>query len=266
MYQHSGDAGQALEYLRQAESIDPDSPTLVTLKASILKGEGRGTESLRILSDYVAAHDEFNAYWIRGAYLVEDGRSDLAEQDYRRLTGFAANGAFGYELLGNFYAATKRLDEGVAALEKGLTAYPDDLRLSRRLMQLLLVRAGPEDQPRAMMLRDKLEERLPQDVELLILRAKRMLQEPSSQPFDAITRKLENAVRLEAGAVDAHLALIAIAMRQADYRAACNYAVQALVSNPGKPVAPGSQSPRRAGARLPRGSGQVRSRGAADGS
>lgn len=236
VYQHSRDARQALEYLRQAESIDPDSPTLVALKASILRREGRRAESLRILSDYVAAHDEFNAFWIRGACLAEDGQWDLAEKDYQRLTEFAAHGAFGYELLGNFYAAAKRLDEGVAALEKGLSVYPGDLRLSRRLMQLLLARARSEDQARAMGLLEVLEEQLPQDVELLILRARQMLQEPSPQSFDAVARRLENAVRLETGAVDAHLALISIAMRREDYRAACDHATQALGANPGHPA------------------------------
>ncbi|MGE5294903.1 MAG: tetratricopeptide repeat protein [Solirubrobacterales bacterium] len=235
VYQHSRDAGQAMEYLRQAESIDPHSPMLVGLKASILRNEGKSEESLHILGDYVAAHDEFNAYWIRGAYLAEDGRLDLAEQDYKRLIGFAANAVFGYELLGNFYAATKRLDEGVAALEQGLTVYADDVRLSRRLMQLLLLRAGPGDHRKAMLLLNKLEESQPQDVELLILRAQQMLREPSSQSFDAVTKKLENAIHLVPGAVDAHLALIAISMQQANYQAACNYAVQALVSNPGNP-------------------------------
>jgi tetratricopeptide (TPR) repeat protein len=102
-------------------------------------------------------------------------------------------------------------------------------------MQLLLLRAGPGDQPKAVLLLNKLEGSLPQDVELLVLRAREMLRESPSQPFDGITKKLENAVRLEPGAVDAHLALIAISMQQANCQAACNYTVQALVSNPGNP-------------------------------
>lgn len=236
VYQDSKDAGQALEYLKQAEAIAPDAPMLVALKASILREEGRAPEALRILNNYVERHDEFNAYWVRGAYLAEDGQLDLAEQDYKRLTDFAANGALGYELLGNFYADTERLDAGVAAIEQGLNVHPDDLRLRRRLMQLLLVRDRPEDRQEATELLDALEARLPQDVELIILRAQQMLRAPASQSFEAITKRLENAVRLEPRAVDAHLALVSIATRRADYKTACNYAIQGLVSNPNNPA------------------------------
>ncbi len=236
IYGQTHDADQALEHLRQAEAVAPDSRTLVAVKASILKGEGKTTEALQVLDAYVAAHNDFDAYWMRAVYLAGEGQRDRAEQDYKKLTTFTDGGAVGYELLGNFYAGTERLDQGIAAVEEGLSAYPDDLRLQRRMMQLLFLRAQTQDRKRALDILAVLEERLPQDTELTTVRAVQMLNERGLQSFEGIRARLENAVKREPMAVNAHLALIAIAMRQGEQQAACDYAVQALGSNPGNPA------------------------------
>ena len=236
VYQETKDAGQAFEYLKQAEAIAADSRPLAAVKALILRGEGKAEEALQVLDAYVAKHDEFDAYWMRAMYLAEEGKTDRAEEDYKKLTTFAQNGAVGYDLLGNFYAGTKRVDQAVAAVEKGLGAYPEDLRLKRRLMQLLFQRAGARDRERAVEILATLEERLPQDTELMMVRALQMLQEGTPQSLTGARGKLEIVVKREPKAVNAHLALVGAAMRQREYKAACDYAVRALESNPGNPA------------------------------
>ena len=56
------------------------------------------------------------------------------------------------------------------------------------------------------------------------------------QSLATIRGRLENAVKLEPTVVNANLALIAVTMRQGEYKAACDYAVQALDSIPGNPA------------------------------
>jgi tetratricopeptide (TPR) repeat protein len=236
VYEQTKNAEQALEYLKQAEAVAAESRTLVAVKASILRGEGQTAEALHVLDDYVAAHNDFDAYWMRAVYLAEQGERDRAEQDYRKLTTFPQNGAVAFELLGNFYSGTGKLDQGIAALEEGLRAYPQDLRLQRRWMQLLFLRGQPPDRERALGILAALEEQRPQDVELITVRAAQMLREPIPPSFETIKRKLENVVKMEPTAVNAHLVLIAIAMQQEDYQAACDYAVRALDANPQNPA------------------------------
>ena len=237
VYQETKDAGQALKYLKEAEVITPDSRTLIAVRASILKAEGKSAEALQVLNGYVADHNDFNAYWMRAAYLVEEGALESAEQDYRKLTTFTQNAATGYELLSNFYAGTQRIDQAVATLEQGLSMYPEDLRLMRALMRLLLQRAGARDREKALTVLAALEEKLPHDAELLTIRALQMLEESTATQSPSVAKeKLEKAVKLEPTAVRAHLALIGIAMRQRQYKAACDYAVRALDSNPDNPV------------------------------
>jgi tetratricopeptide (TPR) repeat protein len=231
-YQQTKNAGQALDYLKEAEAIAPGSPMLIATRASILKAEGRSEEALKGLNAYVADHNDFDGYWMRAVYLTDDGKLEPAEQDYKKLTTFAQNGATGYELLSNFYVRTDRLDRGVTAVEEGLTAYPENLRLERALMRLLFSRAHAQDREKALGILAALEKQLPQDTELMTIRALQMLVTPTPESLSNAKQILESVVKLEPMAVNAHLALIAISMREGEYKAACDYAVRALDSNP----------------------------------
>ena len=236
VYQQTKDIDQALKYLKEAEAIAPDTQTLIAVKASILKADGKAAEALQVLDDYVAGHNDFGAYWMRAVYLAEQGDPGRAEKDYRKLTTFAQNQEAGYELLGSFYAGTKRLDQGITAIEEGLAAYPESLGLKRSLMRLLFGQAGAQDREKAAELLTALEGQLPQDAELLTIRAALMLEQPAPQSLASARAKLENAVKVEPTAVNAQYALIRTAMRQEDYKAACDYAVRALESNPKNPT------------------------------
>ena len=236
VYQQTRDVNQALQYLKEAQAGTSDARTLVAVKASILKAEGKAAEALQVLDDYVGEREDFTAYWMRAVYLTEARDLERAEKDYRKLTTFTANSEAGYELLGGFYVATERLDQGIAAVEEGLNAHPESLRLKRNLMRLLFRRAQAKDVERATEILASLEAQLPQDAELLTIRAAQMLEQPTPQSLASARTNLENAVRLEPTAVNAHYTLIGIAMRQEDYKAACDYAVRALQSNPGNPA------------------------------
>ncbi len=233
VYQQTKDAEQALRYIKEAEAIDPNSRTLTAVKASILRADGKAAEARQVLDTYVATHNDFAAYWMRAVYLAEQGDLEHAEADYRKLTTFTQNGDAGCELLSNFYAGTRRFDQGVAALEEGVRTYPQNLRLQRRLMQLLLQRAGARDRERAMEILAALEKQLPPDAELMTVRARRFLEENTPETRRSAREVLERAVQLDPTAVSAHLMLIEIMMRQGEYRSAGDYAVRASNANPG---------------------------------
>ncbi|MEN6428938.1 MAG: tetratricopeptide repeat protein [Phycisphaerales bacterium] len=238
LYQETKDAGQAMRYLDEAKAIKPDSRVLTAVKASILRADGKQAQAEKALDDYVADYNSFDAYWLRAVYRAEAGETERAEQDYRKLTTFTDRAAVGYDLVGGFYAGAGRLDQGVAAVEEGLRAYPEDARLKRRLMRLLLSRAQGQDRDNALAILADLESKLPQDTELLMIRATQILGDPSLTPQQlAIAReKLEDVVKREPTVASAHLALIGIAMQERQYQTACNLAVRALASNPDNPA------------------------------
>jgi len=236
IYWQDKDADQALMYLNEAEAITSGSIAITAARVSILRAEGQAEEAQRILNDYVANQDVFGAYMMRAAYFANEGDFERAEQDYKELTNFPKEegGAIGYELLSNFYAnpKNKQLDKSVAALEEGLDEYPDDLRLKRRLMKTLFLQGPTQDRERAFKILTTLEEQLPKDPELMKLRALQMLEESTPQSLKTARETLEDVVKLEPTAVDAHLLLIGIAMQEGDYETARNCSIRAVGSNP----------------------------------
>jgi len=236
VYWQARDASQAFAYLKEAETIAPDSLALVNVKASILRAEGQKEDAQKILSDYVAKQNSFYAYSLRAAYWAREGQWEQAEADYRKLTTFPDEAARGYGLLSEFYARRSELDKAVATLEEGLKAYPTSLPLQRMLMRLLLQRAQGSDHEQALAILAALEQQLPQDPELMKVRALCLLQEATPQSLAAAREKLESVVRLEPTAIDAQLELIGMAMREGKYETARDRAIQALGSNPDQPA------------------------------
>jgi tetratricopeptide (TPR) repeat protein len=236
VYQETRNVDQAFRYLKQAEGITPDSRTVAAVKAMILRLEGNIQEAKRVLDDYVARLNNFDAYWMRAVFLKEQNELVRAEEDYRKLTTFDPRGGMGYELLSNFYIGTDRIDQGVMAMVEGLRAYPENLRLNRRLMRLLFQRSSSQDEQRALEILSALEEKLPQDPELMTIRAVQLLKNAKPQSLVAAKAKLEKAVNLDPRAVNAHLALIDIAMQEGEYETGRNYAIRAIGSNPDHPA------------------------------
>ncbi len=235
IYWQTGDTKQAFAYLKEAEAIMPDSMAFTAARVSILRAEGRTEEAQRILNDYVANNDAFGAYTIRASFLASEGEFELAEKDYKKLTTFTNEGATGYQLLSNFYVRNEKLNQAILTLEEGTNSYPTNLNLKRGLMKILLLRADPEDRQRALDILTSLEEQLPQDPELMKLRAFQILEDSTPQSLVTAKEKLENVIKLEPTAVDAHLVLVQLAMKEGQYERARDSAIRALGSNPENP-------------------------------
>lgn len=232
VYLQGKNAQLAQQYLQEAKDIDPNSMALIAAEAAILKAEGKGEEARRVLDDFVAGGGGFGAYALRAAYLADEGDLEAAEKDYEKLTTFADQGPLGYGLLSNFYIANQDLDKAVETLEKGLDAHPQDSSLERALMKTLFRRDRGQDRQRGLEILGRLEEASPRDIELMKIRAVRLLEDGTLESVDAAKARLERVIEREPTAVDAHLMLINTAIRRGDYETARNLTIRALGSNP----------------------------------
>jgi len=233
VYLQTKDAGQAFAFLNEAEAISPKSMMLAAAKVAILKDEGKEEKARQVLDAYVDDSKTFSAYAMRAKYLSNSGQLEEAAKDYRKLTSFPQKEVDGYELLSDFYARNEKLDDAVTALRDGLDAYPDDLRLTRRLMKTLFARGRAEDKEEARELLGDLQEKLGDDPELLEIEViTTRPDEPNKADLQIAYKKLQKVVKLEPTAVDAHLMLIGIAMSEGQYEVARDSAVRALGSNP----------------------------------
>lgn len=238
LYWQTRDVKEAMAYLDEAEAIASRSLATVGVRTAILKAEGRANEAQRILDEYVTSKDDFNAYLMRATYHVSQGQLDLAEADYKKLTTFkdTENRGIGYTLLSDFYDHQNRASEAIQVLEEGLQAYPDDLVLQRLLMKRLFMRAKGQDRERAMAMLEALEQKLPDDPDLMQVRATELLQTGDPQSVQTARSLLEEAVKLDTTATQAHLILIGLAMRSGDYETARECAIRAVGANPKNPA------------------------------
>lgn len=236
IYQQTKDSNQAFRYLDEAQVITPDSINIPGTKAAILKADGRGEEALKIINDYVAAHESFDSYRLRAMYLANENEYELAERDYRKLTTFDDNAAAGYELLSNFFADIKQYEKAVSAIEEGIGKFPENSSLERRLIRLFAVDGPTRDIARAGEIIAKLEKKFPMDSELVKFKAAILMENPTPESIKAAVSSLEEFIKLKPTDVDAYLILIEIAIREGKYDAARNYAVQGLGINSNNPA------------------------------
>ncbi|MDT8301690.1 MAG: tetratricopeptide repeat protein [Sedimentisphaerales bacterium] len=232
LYWNTQNAEQAFALLKEVEAITPNSIALSATKVAILRAEDRFEEAQKILDTYVDERNTFAAYTMRAAYLANTGQLEAAEKDYRKLTEFSEQATDGYELLSSFYRSNQKLDQAIKTLDEGLVEYPEDLGLKRSLIKTLLTSDQVQDQQRAYEMLTALQKKLPQDPELIKLEAMYILQKPTPANLRSARQKLEQVVKLEPIAVNAHLALISIAMQDERYEDARNSAIRAIGSNP----------------------------------
>jgi len=235
IYQQTRDPNQAFAYLNEAEAITSGSSAATGVKVSILKEEGRTKEAMQVINEYVTRHDNFNAYWMRALYLANEGEYERAENDYKKLTTFTEAGASGYGLLCNFYLSREKNDKAIATLEEGIKKYAEDLSLQRTLMKLLFSPGPLQDRARALDILESLEEKLPQDLEIMKFRVAQLLKNPTPQSLKTAKGILENVIQLKPTAIESHLVLIGIIMQTGEYSSARDYAIQALGANPNNP-------------------------------
>ena len=236
IYRQSKDIVQAFKYLDEAQAIAPDSIYIPVTKAALLKEDGQGEEAIKVINQYVDTHNTFDAYYIRALNYTNEGENELAEKDYRKLTTFEDRGSVGYELLSNFFAGNKQYDKAISATEEGLVKYPDNVSLEDNLMRLLAIQGPTRNIEKASEILAKLEEKLPQDSELIKFKAALLMENKTQESRDTAKDLLDNLIKQQPTDIDSYLMLISIALEEEKYDIARNYANQALRISPDNPM------------------------------
>jgi len=234
-YRQTRDLGPALKLLDEAAALAPGSVVVAAARVSILRTAGKNEEARQVLDEQVKRNNSFDSHLLRAAYLAAMGQVDLAEQAYVQLSSMGAQGE-GFEWLGRFYQDVNRPDDAIASWERGLKAFPNNLSIKRRLTSALFSSGRPADHQRGLEMLASLEKQLPNDPELLWIRALLLLKSGTRESTRQAQQILERVVELRPTAIDAHLGLISIAAQRGDLPAARDLAVRALGANPNSPL------------------------------
>lgn len=233
-YAQSRDAAKALALLDEARAIDGNTAAIAAARVAIVEAEQGPDEARKLLDEYVAQEDSFEAHLLRGVFFQRQGQNEQAEQDYARLVALNDQPS-AYAAVAGFYANTGRPDEALKTLRQGIQAHPDGVVLKRDLITTLLWRATPADRAEADALLSDLEQEGSPNAFVLRARAGYLLNDPDTPDLDRARVLLERAADMEPSAIQCHTSLINIAMRQKDYRRAREVCLRALGANPGEP-------------------------------
>lgn len=227
VYAETRDAERAFKYLDEADALVPHTLAAAGTRVAILKAQGRLAEALAVLADFRRSGDPVSATLLHAEFLAAIGKTDQAEREYRRLVEIAADGR-GYEYLGKFYTDAGRLDEAIETWRAGVKRFPDRGPLVRRMIKALLLRGRPADRAEAAAQLDALQRRHPNDPDLLWIRALVLLADQSPAQTRRARQLLEQVVRQQPTADEAHLKLIQLALREANFAAVRDLAIRAL--------------------------------------
>lgn len=232
VYRQTKDVEKAFEYIRQAEAIDPNATNIVAAKITILDAEGRQAEAKRLLQEHVQAVKTYDAYLLSATYNVHFGDPRVAENDYLKLLTFEGRGSLAYLLLADYYQKYIEIDRMIDTLQEGLEIYPEDLQLTRRLLQGLVRRGTMDDLDRVRSMLASLLEQQPNNPVWLQMEASLIMTEGSRQSIEEAGNLLEQVVHLDPTAVQAQIVLINMDLQNGDIEQAQIRVVQALGANP----------------------------------
>lgn len=232
IYGYKKDADAAFNLLEEAESIAPDLFAVLRTRAEILHAEGRDEEALELLNAAVDRRNDFLAYSLRAQYYAATDRPDLAEKDHIHLTTLPESSADGFLLLGNFYYRDRKTAQAIAAWDAGLEADPEHVGLQRVLAKALLISSEPQKRQRGLTMLRNLSRQLPDDADLLAVRAGLLIDEHTPEAAQEASALLERVVGLHPQNVAAHLQRIKLAHQRGDLDQAGEFLTQALGANP----------------------------------
>ncbi len=235
IYRQKKDAIQAQKYLDEALAINPNSLLAMFVKVSILQKDGKTDQARKLLDNNVNGKKDFPSYLLRGIFLAENGNLAEAQKDFIHLTTLPGKGE-GYLTLGNFYALVcRRLDDAVAAWEKGLKTFPENKDIKRCLMKALLDRNQGKDRDRALRLLDDLQAQAKEDPELLWCRAMVLLDEKSNAATKTAMELIRKVIEKQPAFADAHLKIIQLDLNEGNLSQAREDAIRAQNANPTHP-------------------------------
>lgn len=231
-YAQDRNAAAALRYLDQAAESGAPPLEVARVRTSILQDQGRAAEVEAVLDELVARHPSPEAFLLRAAYRSSLGQSELAEQDYAALASVAQND-YGVAVLGEFYAQAGQLDRAIEEWEAGLGAYPDSQMLRRGLAKAYLTRGGAGDRERADKLLADLEQDLPDDTDLIWVRAVEAVQIDTPESLARARELLQRAGQGAPTRAEVYQGLCELALRLGEAATARDLARRGLQFHPG---------------------------------
>ena len=242
IYAQKRDMERSLSLLNEADELQPYM--FSTLSSRIAVHYAAGTpesfaEAERLVNEELeriragqSKREPFPVQLLKAEFYAVTKPEEEAEKEFKLLIELSGFEAEGHAALGRFYDFKGRRADAVEAWGRGLEIDGDNVDLRRRLVNILIISQDDEDRVRGRAILKDLLELLPNDPELLFLRADSALTLGSSDSVEQARRSLERAVEIDPRYIEAQLRLIEIVREWEPTTTAQKVIERALGANP----------------------------------
>jgi predicted Zn-dependent protease len=138
-YEGNKETQHAVEALRRAISLDPDSEDNYLDFASLCMNHGSFDDGLKVISVGLQAHPKSDRLiFLRGILFAMEDHFPLAEKDFQLATSLAPDKNLGYVGLGVAYIETGDTKQAIQVLRQRIRERPDDANLLYLLGEAIL--------------------------------------------------------------------------------------------------------------------------------
>jgi tetratricopeptide (TPR) repeat protein len=232
IFKKTHDPKEAFKILDIAEKNTDKYREFMSVRCDLLRKCGKNDEVRQLLNRAVEKYNDYDTILLRAKFMEDLGESAEVEKDYQRLQHYDTDGR-SYEQLGQYYADHKRFTEALQAFEEGSVKFPNNMRLKRRMMKGLFLTGRKADKEKAIKLLNSMEKQFPNDADILYVRGLVFLDSGTPDSEINAKRMFEKAIDRDPSIIDAHLKLIAIAIKNKNMTKARELVISALAENPG---------------------------------
>ncbi len=223
---------EADELLSRLKIQEPNSLPVTVAQIELNVRQNRPDEALLLCDELVNNFNNASAYILRARTHATLGQIEKAQKDFEHAAVTEPNNVDVWTAKSDFYRSTDQLDEAVTDIQKAMSVAADNLAVQKRAISLFL---ASDDLATVRRGKDILDEALttnPDDLDLLVYKARSLLAEGTAPAIGQATTILQKVTQDRPETSAAWLLLAEVALRQEKSARAIDVALRGLAHRP----------------------------------
>ncbi len=223
---------EAEKLLAQLKDENPNSLSVAAAQVQLMIRQSKPSEALRICDEMVDNLKSGQAYILRARTYAMLGRNANAVEDFNTAAIEDPNNVEVWISRSDFYRAAEQFTQAREDIQKALSLAPDDVRVHKRAVYLILGSNEPGSLKEARKLLEEALEVSPDDTDLKLLDARSTLAEGTAPAIQEAESILQEIIKTHPEVSDAWVMLGEIPLRQGQPGRAIDAVLRGLAHRP----------------------------------
>ncbi len=224
--------GEASELLETLEQRDPNSLPVTAARIQLYLSQSKPDKALKLSSDIVDRLGNASAYILRARTYASVGNFESARNDLDSAVRNEPNSVEAWAARSDFFRSRGRKNQAVTNIKHALSLAPHDLGIQKRAVSLFLTSGDSALVSEGRAVLEEALESYPDDVDLLLHKARSLLIEATGPSIAEAERLLNGITARSPRRSEAWLLLGEIAISQGQSDKAMNAALGGLAHRP----------------------------------